>query len=134
MAANKNVKGKFHLIILLKDVFGFAECHEKATYGLRYILTLTTNKEDAVIDKAGGIADGRIRIDHIHWYVPHYTSSIQQRSILSDQKTKKMPTKLRYVERSVFMKEVNNENLWNFDLGSQQNMNIPLWIVIGFQQ
>ena len=78
------MKGKFHLKTFLKDVFGFAECQEKATYGLGYKLTLTRNKDDAVIDKAG-IADGRIRIDHIHWYVPHYTPSIQQQSILSNQ-------------------------------------------------
>ena len=46
----------------------------------------------------------------------------------------KTPTELRYVERSVFMKEVNNQNLWNFELGSQENMNVPIWILIGFQQ
>ena len=32
------------------------------------------------------------------------------------------------------MKEENNQNLWNFDLGSQENMNLPIWIIIGFQQ
>ena len=34
------------------------------------------------------------------------------------------------------MKEVNNQNLWyqNLELGSQGNTNIPIWIVIGFQQ
>ena len=32
------------------------------------------------------------------------------------------------------MKEVNNQNLWNFELGSQENMNVPIWIIIGFQQ
>ena len=84
LAANKGVKGKFYLKILLKDVFGFAECQEEATYGLGYKPTLTRNKDDAVIDKAGGIADSRIRINHIHWYVPHYTPSIQQQSILSN--------------------------------------------------
>ena len=31
---NKNVKGKYHVRIYLKDVFGFAEHQEKATYGL----------------------------------------------------------------------------------------------------
>ena len=56
---------------MFKDVFGFAEHQEKATYGLRYKLTLTRNNYDAVIDKAGAIDDARIRIDHIHWYVPH---------------------------------------------------------------
>ena len=70
---------------MLKDIFGYAEHQEKATYGLGYKLTLTGNKDDAVIDKANGIADARIRIDHIHWYVPHYTPSIQQQSTLSEQ-------------------------------------------------
>ena len=71
LTLNKNVKGKYHVKIMLKDVFGFAEHQEKATFGLGYKLTLTRNKDDAVIDKAGGIADAKIRIDHIHWYVPH---------------------------------------------------------------
>ena len=134
LALNKNIKGKYHVKIMLKDVFGFAEHHEKATYGLGYKLTLTRNKDDAVIDKANGVADGRIRIDHIHWYVPHYIPSIQQQSTLSKQILSKTPTELKYVERSVFMKEVNNQNVWNFELGSHANMNMPIWIVIGFQQ
>ena len=67
MTDNKNVKGKYHLRIMLKDVFGFAEHQEKATYGLGYKLTLTRNKDDVDIDKSGGVADARIKIDHIHW-------------------------------------------------------------------
>ena len=119
---------------MLKDVFGFAECQEEATYGLGYKLTLTRNKDDCVIDKTNAIADARIKIDHIHWYVPHYIRSIQQQSTLSKQILSKTPTELKYVERSVFMKEVNNQNLWNFELGSHENMNVPIWIIIGFQQ
>ena len=134
LALNKNIKGKYHVKIMLKDVFGFVEHQEKATYGLGYKLTLTRNKDDAVIDKANGIADARIKIDHIHWFIPHFTPSIQQQSILSEQILSKTPTELRYVERSVFMKQVNNQNVWNFELGSQENMNVPIWIIIGFQQ
>ena len=134
LSLNRNIKDKYHVKIMLKDVFGYAEHQEKATYGLGCKLTLTRNKADAVIDKAGGIADARIRIDHIHWYVPHYTPSIQQQSTLSKQILNKTPTELRYVERSVYMKEVNNQNLWKFELGSHENMNVPIWIIIGFQQ
>ena len=134
LAQNKNIKGKYHLKIMLKDVFGFAECQEKATYGLGYKLTLTRNKDDAVIDKVNGIAKARIKIDQIHWYVPHYTPSIQQQTILFKQIKEEKHTELRYVERSVFMKQVNNQNIWNFELGSQENMNVPIWIIIGFQQ
>ena len=82
LTANKSMKGNYHPKISLKDVFGFAECQEKTTYGLGYKLTLTRNKADAIIDKAGGIADAKIKIDHIHSYVRHYTPSIQQQIIL----------------------------------------------------
>ena len=85
LALSKNMKGKYHLITMLKDVFGFAEHQRKAAYGLGYKLTLTRNKDDVVIDKAGGTADARIKTDQIHWYLSHYTSSIQQQSILSTQ-------------------------------------------------
>ena len=117
LALNKSVKGKYHVRIMLKDVFGFAEGQEKANYGLGYKQTLTRNKDEAVIDKVAGIADARVKIDHIHWYVPHYTPSMSQQAIMSKQILNKTPTELRYVERSVFMKELNNQNLWNFELG-----------------
>ena len=134
MTNNKNVKGKFHLRFMLRNVFGFAEHQEKATYGLGYKLTLTRNKDEGVIDKVAGIPNARIKINHIHWYVPYYTPSMSQQAIMSKQILSKTPTELRYVERSVFMKEVNNQNVWNFELGSQENMNVPIWIIIGFQQ
>ena len=108
LAQNKNVKGKYHLRIMLKDVFGFVECQENATHGLGCKLTLTRNKDDAVIDKAAGTADARIKNDHIHWYVPHYTPSLSQEKIFMKEIIKSTPTELRYIERSVFMKEVNN--------------------------
>ena len=115
---NKNVNGKFHVRIMLKDIFGFAHHQEKASFGLGYKLTLTRNKDEAVIDKVAGNAEARIKIDHIHWYVPHYIPFMSQQAIMSKQILNKTPTELRYVERSVFMKEVNNQNVWNFELGS----------------
>ena len=33
---NKTIKGKYHIRIYLKDIFGFAEHQEKGTYGLGY--------------------------------------------------------------------------------------------------
>ena len=32
------------------------------------------------------------------------------------------------------MKEVNTQNLWNFELGSQEGENVPIWIFVAFQQ
>ena len=119
---------------MLRDVFGSAEHQEKATYGLGYKLSLTGNKVEAVIDKVEGITDARVEIDQIHWYVAQYTPSIQQQSILSKQIVSKTPRELSYFERSVFMKEVKNQNLWNFQLGTLEKRNVPIWLIIGFQQ
>ena len=46
----------------------------------------------------------------------------------------KNSTELRYLERSVFMKEVYTQNLWTFELGTQESNNVLVWILIGFQQ
>ena len=44
----------------------------------------------------------------------------------------KKPTELRYVERSVFFKEVNTQNLWSFEFGTPERVNVPLWVLIDF--
>ena len=54
--------------------------------------------------------------------------------MLSEPILSKTPTELRCVKRSVFMKEVNDQNLWNFQSGSQESMKIPRRVNIGFQQ
>ena len=32
------------------------------------------------------------------------------------------------------MKEVNTQNLWSFELGTQEGVNVPIWIILGFEQ
>ena len=131
---NKTQKGKYHVRIYLKDVLGFAEYQEKGTYGLGYKLTLTRNTDNAVLNKANAINNSRVKINALVWYVPHYTPSIQQQSILSKQILNKTPTQIQYPERSVFMKEVNTQNFWTFELGTQEGINIPTWVFVAFQQ
>ena len=118
----------------LKDIFGYAEYQQKATYGLGYKLTFTRNNDNVVLNKGNAINIGKIKINAIEWYVPHYTPSIQQQSILSKQVLNKTPTQIQYPERSIFMKEVNTQNFWTFELGTQEGINIPTWIFVAFQQ
>ena len=84
---------------MLKDEFGFVEGQGKSIYGLGFILNIARNKDEAVVDEVRGTDDARIKNDHIHWYVPHFTSSIQQQGFLSKQFLSKTPTDLRYIER-----------------------------------
>ena len=108
------------------------EHQEKAIYDCGNNLIFTRIKDEDVSDKTAGITDART--DHLHWYVPHYTPSIQQQGILSKQIQSKTPTEPRYIERFVFMKKINNQNLWNFELGSEESMNVPIGNIKGFQQ
>ena len=134
MTNNKNVKGKYHVRIYLKDVFGFVEHQEKATYGLGYKRTLTRASDNAVLNETNATAIGKVKINSIEWYVPNYTASLKEQGILMKQIADKIPTELQYVQKSAYMKEVNTKNLWSFELGTQKNVNVPIWIIAGFQQ
>ena len=92
---NKNIKGKYHVRIYLKDVFGFAEHQEKAIYGLGYKLTLTRNSDNAVLNKGDVTILSKFKTNGIEWYVPHYTSSMSQQALLSNQIVDKTPTELQ---------------------------------------
>ena len=134
LTINKSQKGKYHVRNYLKDVFGFAEYQNKSTYGLGYRLTLTRNSDNALLNKGNAINNAKIKINATEWYVPHYTPCMQQQAILSKQIINKTPTQIQYPERSVFMKEVNTQNFWTFELGTQEGINIPTWIFVAFQQ
>ena len=131
---NKTQKGKFYLRVMLKDEFGFYQCQEKGTFGLGYKLTLTRNTDNVVLNRDNGINNAKIKINAVGWYVPQYTPSISNQAVLSKQILSKTPTELQYVERSIFMKEVNTQNFWTFELGTQEVINIPIRITVGFQQ
>ena len=131
---NKNIKGKYHTRIYLKNIFGYAEHQEKGTYGRGYRLILTRNTDNAVLNRDGAVTNGRVKINSLDWYVPHYTANLEEYTKLMNQITKNSPTLLHYPERSVFMKEVNTQNFWTFELGSQEGINVPIWIFVAFQQ
>ena len=131
---NKTIKGKYHIRIYLKDIFGFAEHQEKGTYGLGYKITLTRNTDNAVLNKDNAVANGRVKINSLDWYEPHYSPNLEEYNKLMNQIKKNTPTLPHYPERSVFMKEVNTQNLWTFELGTQEGVNVPIWIFVAFQQ
>ena len=131
---NKNIKGKYHVRIYLNDMFGFAELQETGILGLGYKLTLTSNTGNAVLNKDNRTNNAKIKINAIEWCVPHYTPSLEEYNKLMNQIVKKTPTELHYPEKSVFMKEVNSQNFWTFELGVQEGINVPIWIYVVFQQ
>ena len=131
---NKSIKGNNHIKIYLKDFFGITEHQEKGTYGLGYKLTLTRNTDNAVLKKAAATNNAKIKIISHDWYVPHYSPNLEEYYKLMYQIKKNTPTLLHYPERSVFMKELKTEILWIFELGTQEGINVPIWIFVALQQ
>ena len=100
-------------------MFSALQKNEKSYLPLRLKSSSIKKKDESVLDKAVGIADARIKVDHVRWYVPRYTLSTQEQGTLSKQILKRTPTELKYFEQNVSIKEVKNQNLWNFEVGSQ---------------
>ena len=86
------------------------------------------------MNKDNAVANGRVKINSLDWYVPHYSPNFGEYNKLMNQIKKNSPTLHHYPERSVFMKEVNTQNLWTFELGTQEGINVPIWIFVAFQQ
>ena len=63
-----------------------------------------------------------------------YSQYFKTSYIFSEQILSETPTELQYVERNVFMEEVNTQNLWTFELGTQDCINVPIWNFVEFQQ
>ena len=99
-----------------------------------YNLTLTRNTDNAVLNKANAATNAKIIINSLEWYVPHCTPSLGEYNKLVTQIKQKTPTNLHYSERSVFMREVNTQNFWTRELGTQEGINVPIWTFVVFQQ
>ena len=99
-----------------------------------YKLTLTRNTDNAVLKKHDATNNAKIKINSFEWYVPHYTPSLNEYNKLMIQIKQKTPTNLHYPERSVFMKEVNTQNVGTFEIGTQEGINVPIRIFVVFQQ
>ena len=95
---------------------------------------MTRNTDNAVLNKDNAVVNGRVKINSLDWYVPHYSLNLEEYNKLMTRIKKNSPTLLHYPERSVFMKEVNTQNLWTFELGTQEGINVPIWIFVAFQQ
>ena len=130
----KSIKGKYHIRIYLKDIFGFAENQENGTHGLGYKLTLTRNTDNAVLNKTATTNNAKVKINILDWYMPHYSPNLEEYNKLMNQSKKNSPTLHHYPEGSIFMKEVNTQNLSTFELGTQEGNNVPIWLFVAFQQ
>ena len=140
MTNNKTTKGNFHVRIYLNDIFGFAEHQDNCIYGLDYKLTLQRNSDNDVVSHPAGASDaanvalaGRVIVDDLSLYLPHYTSNTSNQKLLLGHIVSRAATELSYIERSSYMKDVTTKNNWTFELGVD-GIDIPIHVIVGFTQ
>ena len=106
-----------------------------------YKSTLQRNSDHLVLshlaqanDAANVASAGRVIVNDINVYVPHYTPSISNQKLMLSNITSKTATELTYFKRPSFMKDVTTENIWTFELGVGDGFDIPIYVIVGFMQ
>ena len=88
---NKNVKVKIMLDLCSGLFLVLRNTKKKNTFGRRYKQIPTRNIDTAVLNKAESATDPKIVISSTDQFVTHYTPSLEQQALLSNQNHVKHP-------------------------------------------
>ena len=84
--------------------------------------------------RAAATANAKNLIKNINCFLPLYTPKTSQKRLLSEHIVSKAPTDLRYIERSVFQKNVKAQNGLSFELAGKSEINSPIYVFVYFQE
>ena len=106
-----------------------------------YKLTLQRNSDNHVLSHRAGATNAdnlalarRVIIEDLSWCVPHYTPSMSNKKLMLGHIISKTPTELSKIKRSSYMKDVTTENIWTFELGVGDGIDILIYVIVGFMQ
>ena len=127
-------KGAFSFIVPLKHIFGFADDYDKIVYGVTHSLIFTrrTSSDDAIIH-ADGVADGKVTLTKLQWYMPHVNPSDEVKLPFFNTISSKETLQLAFRSRKCEQISVAQAETFSWTLPSQSGPNFPRFIVVGFQ-
>ena len=128
-----NPKGAFSFKVPLKHIFGFCEDYNKILYGMKQALTLTRNNDNDAIFRAGGPADGKIKLDKISWYMPHVMPADKPKMDLYKiiERKETLPVGYRMIHCSNASVPQTISFTWH--LPSKSSPEVQRFIIVGFQ-
>ena len=139
---NADPVGTFSFRIPLKHIFGFCEDYGKVVYGLKHNLTLTRNNgNDAIFktaahDGAGNdtIADGRVILSKISWFMPHVTPADKDKMELYKiiERKEKIPVGYRMIQCDSAPIPQNSTS-FSWRLSVKSSLEVPRFIIVAFQ-
>ena len=133
LLTNNPTKGYMSYRIDMKDIFGFIECSEKYTYGLGYILEFRRKSDDAAIVRDNGLAAAKIDIKRLSWIIPSITPSNENQLVMQKHLANNDHFEYFYLEKKTFYQTVPRATEFNFDLSLQVGVEIPVYVIICFQ-
>ena len=133
-------RGSFRFRIPLKHIFGFCEDYDKVVYGLKHNLTLTRNdNNDAIYRGAnaaagGNLADGKVDLKKISWFMPHVTPADKDKMELYKiiERKEKIPVGYRMIQCDSALITRNSTN-FSLRLSVKSSPEVPRFIIVGFQ-
>ena len=132
-------KGSFSFKIPLKHIFGFCEDYDKVVYGLKHNLTLTRNNDNDAIFRAannvagGAVADGKIILSKISWFMPHVTPTDKDKMELYKiiERKEKIPVGYRMLQCD--SASIPQATSFSWRLSVKSSPEVPRFIIVGFQ-
>ena len=138
---NPNTKGSFSFKIPLKHIFGFCGDYDKVVYGLKHNLTLTRNddnnaifKTDADVGGVDTVANGKVILSKISWFMPHVTPADKDKMELYKiiERKEKIPVGYRMIQcDSASIPQNSTSFSWRLSVKSSPE--VPRFIIVGFQ-
>ena len=136
---NSDPRGTFSFKIPLKHIFGFCEDNDKVVYGLKHNLTLTRNDDNDTIfraanDAAGNaIANGKIILSKISWFMPHVTPADKDKMELYKiiERKEKLPVGYRMLQCD--SATIPQATSFSWRLSVKSSPEVPRFIIVGFQ-
>ena len=126
-------KGTIFVRVYLKDVFGYVYHIDKINYGLGYSLQLKRADIGNSIYRNNAVAEAKLEIKDIIWYVRHHTPSYDNIALVSNHLLSGKNTDYSYISRTVSQKQVDSNNQWGFELGVKSGDELPIFAIIAFQ-
>ena len=126
-------KGTLSFKIPLKHIFGFCEDYDKILYGMKHDLTLMRHNDNDAIFKANAVDDGKIRLDKITWYMPHVMPADKNKLELYKIIENKKTLSAGYRKITCSNTSVSQTRSFTWDLPGTQSIELPCFIIVGFQ-
>ena len=66
-------------------------------------------------------------------FLPHYTPNCHQQTLVGQHVISRSPTQISYIERDVSLKNVDAQNTWSFEIRVKSCIDVPAYVIVGFQ-